>query len=71
MKQSAGNGFNNLIGVHTKALEGNSKELVEILQVLSEKALDSKSLSQIKEIKKELRGIDKRLDHLGEDEFED
>ena len=67
MKPSANKGFENLIGVHTKALEENSKGLVEILEILSEKSLDKKSLSQIKKIKKELRGIDKRLDRLGED----
>ena len=67
MKSSANNGFEKLVGVHTKALEDNSKGVIEILSILSERNLDSKTLSQIKQIKKELKSIDRRLDHLGED----
>ena len=67
VKSSANNGFEKLVGVHTKALEDNSKGVIEILSILSERNLDSKSISQIKQIKKELKSIDRRLDHLGDD----
>ena len=69
MKKSANDGFNSLIGVHTRALEENSKSLVEILEILSERNLDKKNLSQLKKIKKEIRDIDKRIDRLGKEEF--
>ena len=65
MKKSASAGFNNLIGVHTKALEENSKSLVEILEILSEKKLTKNDIAELKEIKKEIKGIDKRIDKLG------
>ena len=61
--------FNKLIGVHTRALEENSKSLVEILELLSEKELNKKNLSQLKEIKKEIKSIDKKLDMLGKEDM--
>ena len=69
MKQSTNDSFNKLIGVHTRALEENSKSLVEILELLSEKELNKKNLSQLKEIKKEIKSIDKKLDMLGKEDM--
>ena len=65
-------GFKTLLGVHTQALELNSQEIVDILEVLSEKKLDSKDKKSLQKIKRELRGIDRKVDSLGvsdEEEF--
>ena len=64
-KPTVDKGFDNLIGVHTKALEENSKSLIELLQIISKKKLSHSQKSQLKNIKKELNSIDKRLDNLG------
>ena len=60
-------GLEGLLGVHIKALEDNSDNIVELLEVLSERKdkLSIKELNQIKKMKKELNSIDKRIDSLG------
>lgn len=63
--RTSASGFNNLLSVHTKALEDNSKSIIEILELLSEKGLSSKDKRALTKISKELKGIDKRLDSLG------
>ena len=64
-KLSADEGLTALLGVHTKALEENSQSVVEILELLSLKTLTPRDKNALKKIKKELKGIDKRLDNLG------
>lgn len=66
---SVNKGFETLMSVHKKALDENSKELIEILELLSEKKLDEKSLSQIKDIRKEIKSIDKKIDSLGKESY--
>ena len=65
--KSASKGFEKLLGVHTQALEDNSKSVVEILEILSQKQLSIKDKSALKKVKKELKGIDKTLDALGKE----
>ena len=56
-----------LLNVHTQALENNSESIVEILELLSSKDLSEKDKKVLRDIKKELKGIDKTLDSLGRD----
>ena len=58
-------GFADLLEVHTLALENNSKSLIEILEILSEKELSYKDKEALKKIKRELKGIDNKVDSLG------
>ena len=64
-RKAASKGFEQLLGVHTAALEENSQSVVEILQLLSEKNLSAKDKNSLKRISKELKAVDKRLDSLG------
>lgn len=66
-KNTVDKGFDSLINVHTKALEDNSKSLIELLQIISEKELSEREKNQLKAIKKDLNSIDKRIDNLGKD----
>lgn len=58
-------GMEQLLKVHTQALENNSESIIEILELLSSKDLSAKDKKVLKDIKKELKGIDKTLDSLG------
>ena len=60
-------GFDNLINVHTSALEENSKMIAKMLKELSKKKLSLSNIQDIKFIKKELKRLDKELDNLGEE----
>ena len=60
-------GFDNLLEVHTRALEENSKSVVEILELLSDKQLSIKDRKNLNKIKREIKNIDSALDSLGED----
>lgn len=60
-------GFEKLLGVHTQALEDNSKSVVEILEILSQRHLSVKDKNALKKVKRELKGIDKTLDSLGKE----
>ena len=64
-REAANKGFEQLLGVHTAALEENSQSVVEILQLLSEKQLSAKDKNSLKKISRELKSVDKRLDSLG------
>lgn len=65
-KESNSNkGMEQLLNVHTQALEDNSESIVEILKLLSSKKLSVKDKKVLKDIKRELKGIDKTLDSLG------
>lgn len=65
-KESSSNkGMEQLLNVHTQALEDNSESIVEILKLLSSKKLSVKDKKVLKDIKRELKGIDKTLDSLG------
>ena len=66
-KEYKTSGMENLLNVHTQALENNSESIVEILQLLSEKELSAKDRNALKKIRRELKGIDKTLDSLGKD----
>ena len=64
-KKAADKGFEQLLGVHTAALEENSQSVVEILQILAEKELSAKDKNSLKQINRELKSIDKKIDSLG------
>ena len=65
-KESNSNkGMEQLLNVHTQALGDNSESIVEILKLLSSKKLSVKDKKVLKDIKRELKGIDKTLDSLG------
>lgn len=66
--KNASKGFEKLLGVHTQALENNSKSVVEILELLSQKQLSVKDRNALKKINKELKSIDKTLDSLGKED---
>ena len=65
--KNASKGFENLLGVHTQALEDNSRSVIEILELLSSKELSVKDKKVLKDIKRELKSIDKTLDSLGKE----
>ena len=64
-KYKSSQGIENLLNVHTQALEDNSESIVEILELLSSKDLTQKDKKVLRDIKRELKGIDKTLDSLG------
>lgn len=64
-RETASRGFEQLLGVHTAALEENSQSVVEILQILSEKQLSAKDKNSLKKISRELKSVDKKIDKLG------
>ena len=61
------NGFDDLLEVHTRALEENSKSVVEILELLSDKKLSIKDRKNLNKIKREIKNIDITIDSLGEE----
>ena len=73
VKRCAESSVDGLLGVHVRALQDNSDNLIALLQVLSERKekLSPKELSQIKKMKKELNSIDKKIDNLGSTAEED
>ena len=66
-KSKANKGMEQLLNVHTQALENNSESIVEILELLSSKELSEKDKKVLRDIKRELKGIDKTLDSLGKE----
>ena len=70
-KSSANKGMEQLLNVHTQALEDNSESIVEILELLSSKDLSVKDKKVLKDIRRELKGIDKTLDSLGKQSIVD
>lgn len=62
------NGFDNLIGIHTAALEENSDMIAVMLQTLADKAkkkpLSMQEKQILKKITRELKSIDKDLEDL-------
>ena len=60
-------GFDNLLEVHTRALEENSKSVIEILELLSDKQLSIKDRKNLNKIKRELKNIDTTIDSLGQE----
>ena len=69
--KSTEKGFENLLEVHTHALEQNSEKVVEILERLSKVKLDLKTQRVLKRIKSEIKDIDSRLDKLDRAKVED
>lgn len=57
-------GMEQLLNVHTQALEDNSESIVEILELLASKDLSINDRKTLRSIKKELKIIDKTLDSL-------
>ena len=55
-------GANSLLDAHIKALDENSKKVVEILERLSKAKLSLKDTRALKRIKSEYNGVDKKLD---------
>ena len=70
-KSNTSKGMEQLLNVHTQALENNSESIVEILELLSSKDLSVKDKKVLKDIKRELKGIDKTLDSLGKQSIVD
>ena len=70
-KSKTNSGMEQLLNVHTQALEDNSESIVEILELLASKDLSSKDKKVLKDIKRELKGIDKTLDSLGKQDIID
>lgn len=70
-KSNTSKGMEQLLNVHTQALEDNSESIVEILELLASKDLSAKDKKVLKDIKRELRGIDKTLDSLGKQSIVD
>jgi hypothetical protein len=66
-KSNAGKGMEQLLNVHTQALEDNSESIIEILELLSSKELSEKDKRVLRDVKNELKSIDKTLDSLGRD----
>ena len=64
-RKAASKGFEQLLGVHMEALEENSQSVVEILQILSDKNLSAKDKNSLKNITKELKSVDRRIDKFG------
>lgn len=60
-----GSDFDSLLNVHTKALEENSKSVVEILELLAEKNLSFTDKKKLKRIKNDLKTLDNKVDSLG------
>ena len=58
-------GFEALFEAHAKALENNSKSVVEILKILASKNLASKDKEKLRGIKRELGALDMKIDSLG------
>ena len=69
--KSTEKGFENLLEVHTHALEQNSEKVVEILERLSKVKLDLKTQRALKRIKSEIKDIDNKLDKLDRAKIED
>ena len=57
-------GMEQLLNVHTQALEDNSESIIEILELLASKDLSINDRKTLRSIKKELKTIDKTLDSL-------
>ena len=70
-ESKANKGMEQLLNVHTKALEDNSESIVEILELLASKDLSQKDKNTLKKIRRELKGIDKTLDSLGKQKIVD
>lgn len=64
-KSKPNKGMEQLLDVHTKALEDNSESIVEILELLFSKPLSVSDKKTLKGIKRELKEIDGTLDSLG------
>ena len=70
-KSNTSKGMEQLLNVHTQALEDNSESIVEILELLASKDLSAKDKKVLKDIKRELKGIDKTLDSIGKQSIVD
>lgn len=64
-------GMEDLLDVHTKALENNSKSLVEILELLSHRDLQLKDKEALKKVKRELKVIDRKVDSLDSIDYDE
>lgn len=66
MGHSVNNSMDGLIGIHLQALQDNSDNIVDLLEVLSERKDDisPKEMNQLKRIKKEMKSIDRRIDKI-------
>ena len=62
----ARDGFDSLVAVHTSALQENSREILEMLEILSEKKLSPRDLKTLKYIKRELKDLDDEIDKIGD-----
>lgn len=63
--------FDSLLNVHTKALEENSKSVVEILELLAEKNLSFTDKKKLKKIKNDIKTLDNKVDSLGVEKDEE
>lgn len=61
----AQNGLDNFIMGFTYSLEANSEEIVDVLELLSEKELTKKDKKVLNGIAKQLKSIDKDINTIG------
>lgn len=64
--KSAEASIEKLVGVHERALAENSKDVIEILEVLTKSSQTKKYRTELRKIKKEIKNVDKKLDGLNE-----
>ena len=64
--KSINDGFNNLIDVHTRALEENSERIIEALELLKDKKLTESDKKALSKIKSNLKRLNKDIDILGD-----
>ena len=61
--QKAEAGLEKIVGAHERALAQNSKDVVEILELLAKRtSLSDKNKKELRKIKNEIKGMDKKLD---------
>lgn len=64
--QASASSFDHLLAGFTDALEDNSSQIVNALQQLKGKKLDTKDKKALSRLGRELKSLDKDLDSLGD-----
>ena len=59
-------GFNNLIDMHTGALQENSERIVEALEMLQDKSLSYEDKRALSKIRSGLKKLNKDIDIIGD-----
>lgn len=58
-------GFSNLIDSYMFALQGNSDEIVDLLEELSKRSLSNSDKEDLNRIRRELKSLDNQIDKIG------